>query len=34
MDLVVALSNCPQDLNPCNSGALKPLGVTFYRPTA
>lgn len=25
MDLVVALSNCPQDLNPCNSGTLKPL---------
>jgi hypothetical protein len=23
---VVAMSNCPQDLNPCNSGTLKPLG--------
>lgn len=26
MDLVLALSNCPQDLNPCNAGELKPLG--------
>jgi len=26
MDCVVAMSNCPQDLNPCNSGTLKPLG--------
>jgi uncharacterized protein YcgI (DUF1989 family) len=25
MDLIVAMSNCPQDLNPCNSGKLKPL---------
>lgn len=25
MDLIVAMSNCPQDLNPCNSGRLKPL---------
>jgi uncharacterized protein len=28
MDLIVAMSNCPQDLNPCNSGELKPLGWT------
>jgi len=28
MDLLVCLSNCPQDLNPCNAGELKPLGVT------
>jgi len=27
MDLVVALSNCPQDLNHCNAGTLKPLGI-------
>jgi len=26
MDLIVALSNCPQDLNPCNAGAPKTLG--------
>jgi uncharacterized protein YcgI (DUF1989 family) len=26
MNCVVAMSNCPQDLNPCNSGTLKPLG--------
>jgi len=25
MDLVVAISNCPQDLNPCNAGRRKPL---------
>ena len=29
MDLLVALSNCPQDLNPCNAGRLKPLGVSI-----
>lgn len=28
-DLLIALSNCPQDLNPCNSGELKPLGFTI-----
>ena len=32
MDLVVALSNCPQDLNPCNAGELKPLGITILAP--
>ncbi len=26
MDVIVAMSNCPQDLNPCNAGVLKPLG--------
>lgn len=30
MDCVVALSNCPQDLNPCNDGQLKPLQFTVY----
>jgi uncharacterized protein YcgI (DUF1989 family) len=30
MDCVFALSNCPQDLNPCNDGKLKPLKVTIY----
>jgi uncharacterized protein len=29
MDLLVALSNCPQDLNPCNAGEVKPLGFTL-----
>jgi len=29
MDLLIALSNCPQDLNPCNAGRPKPLGVTI-----
>jgi uncharacterized protein YcgI (DUF1989 family) len=32
MDLLIAISNCPQDLNRCNGGALKPLGVTIYEP--
>lgn len=31
MDLLVVLSNCPQDLNPCNAGALKPLEVVVWR---
>jgi urea carboxylase-associated protein 1 len=32
MDCVIALSNCPQDLNPCNDGALKPLQFIVYEP--
>lgn len=32
MDCVVAFSNCPQDLNPCNDGQLKPLQLTIYQP--
>ena len=32
MDCIFALSNCPQDLNPCNDGALKPLKVRIYEP--
>jgi uncharacterized protein len=32
MDCVLALSNCPQDLNPCNGGRLKPLRLVIYRP--
>lgn len=30
MDLLLALSNCPQDLNPVNAGELKPLGFTVF----
>jgi len=26
-DVLVAVSNCPQDLNPCNAGELKPLRI-------
>jgi urea carboxylase-associated protein 1 len=26
-DVLVAISNCPQDLNPCNAGRPKPLGL-------
>lgn len=29
MDLLVVLSNCPQDLNPCNAGELKPLQISI-----
>lgn len=32
MDCLVVLSNCPQDLNPCNAGKLKPLKMVIYRP--
>ncbi len=32
MDCLVALSNCPQDLNPCNGGELKPLQFTVFEP--
>ena len=32
MDCVVALSNCPQDLNPCNDGQPKPLQLIIYQP--
>jgi uncharacterized protein len=28
-EVLVAISNCPQDLNPCNAGAPKPLGITI-----
>lgn len=31
-DILVAISNCPQDLNPCNAGALKPLGISLGDP--
>ena len=31
MDMLFVLSNCPQDLNPCNAGELKPLKVVIYR---
>jgi urea carboxylase-associated protein 1 len=30
MDCLLVLSNCPQDLNPCNAGELKPLKVVVY----
>jgi uncharacterized protein len=31
MECVMALSNCPQDLNPCNDGQLKPLQLIVYQ---
>ncbi len=33
MDCLFVLSNCPQDLNPCNAGDLKPLKVVVYEST-
>lgn len=33
MDLLVVLSNCPQDLNPCNGGELKPIEVAIRSPS-
>lgn len=32
MDVLAALSNCPQERNPCNAFRLKPLRVIHYRP--
>jgi len=32
MDVLVALSNCPQERNPCNAYKLKPLRVIHYKP--
>ncbi len=32
MDVLAAMSNCPQVLNPCNSWKLKPLKVMLYEP--
>ena len=32
MDVLVALSNCPQERNPCNAFKLKPLRVIHYKP--
>ncbi|MFB3073511.1 MAG: DUF1989 domain-containing protein [bacterium] len=32
MDVLVAMSNCPQERNACNAFKLKPLRVMHYRP--
>jgi uncharacterized protein len=34
MDLVVAVSNCPQERNPCNAFNPTSMGVIVYRPSA
>ena len=34
MDQIVAISNCPQLLNRCNGGRLKPLRVQVFDPRA
>jgi uncharacterized protein len=31
-DLIVAISNCPQERNPCNAFKPTELRVTVYRP--
>ena len=33
MDLLVAVSNCPQERNPCNGFNPTPMGVIIYRPS-
>lgn len=33
MDLLVAVSNCPQERNPCNNFNPTPLGLVLYKPT-
>jgi uncharacterized protein len=32
MDLLVAVSNCPQERNPCNGFQPKPMGIIIYEP--
>ena len=32
MDLVVAVSNCPQEANPCNAFKATPIGIILYEP--
>lgn len=32
-EILVAISNCPQDLNPCNAGELTPLGIAISAAT-
>ncbi len=32
MDLVVGVSNCPQERNPCNGFNPTPIGIVIYEP--
>ena len=32
MDLVIGISNCPQERNPCNGFNPTPIGVIIYEP--
>jgi uncharacterized protein YcgI (DUF1989 family) len=34
MDLLVAVSNCPQERNPCNGFNPTPMGIITYEPSA
>jgi uncharacterized protein len=31
-DVIVVISNCPQELNPCSGGAPTPIRLTLWRP--
>jgi uncharacterized protein YcgI (DUF1989 family) len=31
-DVIVVLSNCPQELNPCCAGTPTPVRLTLWRP--
>jgi uncharacterized protein YcgI (DUF1989 family) len=33
MDLLVAVSNCPQERNPCNAFNPTPMGIILYEPS-
>ena len=33
MDLVIGVSNCPQERNPCNGFDPTPIGITLFEPT-
>jgi uncharacterized protein YcgI (DUF1989 family) len=32
MDLLIAVSNCPQERNPCNGWKATPIGIILYQP--
>ena len=32
MDLLVGVSNCPQERNPCNAFKPTPMGIIIYEP--
>jgi uncharacterized protein YcgI (DUF1989 family) len=32
IDLLVAVSNCPQELNPCNGYRATPIGTIVFQP--
>ena len=34
MDLVIGVSNCPQERNPCNGFNPTPIGITLFDPAS